>query len=98
MVVSKCFDSLSVCIWPFVSDAGREAETEGEGEALEMKRRRAVSFSLQFSLPLQLAPWLIRMGDTEHCRGGRGGGEEEWSPRIVEAQLTASPFKIQLSG
>lgn len=68
-LVRLSLNALTVCLSAFGylwrTQAGRQAE---RGEALEMKRRRAASCTAVL-LPLQLAPRLIRMGEST-----RGGG------------------------
>lgn len=73
-LVRLSLNALTVCLSEFGylwrtqegGQAGRQAE---RGEALEMKRRRAESCTAVL-LPLQLAPRLIRMGEST-----QGGGE-----------------------
>lgn len=67
-LIGLSVNALTVCLSAFgylwQMQAGRQAE---RGEALEMKRRASCTAVL---LPLQLAPWLIRMEESMH-----GGGE-----------------------
>lgn len=67
-----------------MADAGRQTGRK-RGEALEMKRRQAARCTAVL-LPLQLAPRLIRMGESAH--GGGGGGGE---PRMEPTPFSAAP-------